>query len=445
MKRHSLLIKPMLNEVYPTVTHGDGIYLYDNTGKKYIDGCSGAITASIGHAIPDIVDAMHEQAQNVSFVYRSQFTSEPAEELALKLNELVGAEEDYWSFFVNSGSEATETALKIAIQHYQEQGNFKKTKVMSRWISYHGITLGALSLSGHVKRRERFARLLEDFPTVAPPYCYRCPFNLKYPSCQLFCASELETAIERTGADQIAAFIAEPIVGAAGGVIVPPDGYYQKIREICDRYEILFISDEVMTGIGRAGKMYGMDHWDVKPDIIAMGKGMGAGYTPIAATLVSERVMAPILAGSNSIMSGHTLSANPLSAAVALAVINYIEKNRLIEKVEENGTYLMKKLEALAEKSEVIGDVRGKGLMIGVEFVADLGTKQPFELSVGLTKKIVDTARDKGLLVYPSSAGKVGAYGDAVIIAPPFIITKQQIDDLVAIFKETVDEVTGEL
>ncbi|WP_458415093.1 aspartate aminotransferase family protein [Schinkia sp. CFF1] len=440
----SLLIKPMMNEFYPTVSHGDGIYLFDDNGKKYIDGCSGAVTASLGHANPEIIQAMHGQAEKVSFVYRSQFTSEPAERLAQKLNDLINADEDYWSFFVNSGSEAVETAMKMAIQHWQEQGNYRKNKILSRWISYHGITMGALSLSGHVKRRERFVHLLEDCPTVAPSYCYRCPFGQKYPDCQLFCASDLETAIERVGADQIAAFIAEPIVGAAGGVMVPPEGYYQKIREICDRHHILFIADEVMTGLGRTGRMFGLDHWGVKADIIALGKGLSAGYTPIAAALANEKVMTPILKGSNSIMSGHTLSANPQSAAAALAVLTFIEKNNLVEQVKENGDYLLQKLKDELGSSTVIGDIRGKGLMIGIEFAADVKTKQPFSSSFQITKKVIDTAKEKGLLIYPASAGKEGVQGDAIIISPPFIIKRQEIDQLVAVLKETVGEIESD-
>ncbi|MCM3652223.1 aspartate aminotransferase family protein [Metabacillus litoralis] len=444
MKR-SLLIKPMMNDHYPTVTHGNGIYLYDTTGKKYIDGSSGAVTASIGHRVPEIIKAMDEQANKVSFVYRSQFTSEPAEMLARKLNEIVDADEDYWSFFVNSGSEATETAMKIAIQHWQEQGNYRKNKILSRWISYHGITLGALSMSGHVKRRERFVPLLEEYPSVSAPYCYRCPFNQTYPDCHLFCASDLEVAIQRIGTEHIAAFIAEPIVGAAGGVIVPPEGYYKKIKDICDQHHILFIADEVMTGIGRTGKMFGMDHWDVKPDIIALGKGMSAGYTAIAATLVSEKVMTPILKGSGSIMSGHTYSANPQSAAVALAVLDYIEKHRLIEKVKDNGDYLLGKLKALALTTDIIGDVRGKGLMIGIEFVADPTTKRSFTPETELTSKIVEKARDKGLLIYPASTGNEGVNGDAVILSPPFVITKEEIDQLVVLFEETISEIQSEI
>ncbi|TXC90474.1 aspartate aminotransferase family protein [Metabacillus litoralis] len=441
----SYLIKPNLTESYPVVTHGKGIYLYDDKGKQYIDGSSGAVTASIGHAIPEIIDAMHSQAKHVSFVYRSQFTSDPAEKLASKLNQLVCDKEDYWSFFVNSGSEATETALKVALQYWQEQGENKKQKILSRWVSYHGITIGALSMSGHVSRRERFVALLEDYPTVSAPYCYQCSLQLIHPTCQLACAKELETAILREGAENIAAFIAEPIVGAAGGVIIPPQGYYEQIKEICDRNQILFISDEVMTGIGRTGKMLGLDHWSVKADIIALGKGMSAGYAPIAATLVSEKVMTPILKGSNSIMSGHTYSANPQSAAAALAVLTYIEDHSLLDLVKTNGEYLLDELKNASKSIDIIGEVRGKGLLIGVEFVSNKDTRMPFSKDISITNYVVQKAKEKGLLIYPSSAGKEGAYGDAVIISPPFIIEKHEIDQLVKLFIEAVLEVESEL
>ncbi len=444
MKR-SLLIKPKMNDAYPTATYGQGIYIFDDAGKRYLDGSSGAVVASIGHAVPEIIDMITKQAKNISFVYRSQFTSDPAEKLANKLNELVNADHDYWSFFVNSGSEATETAMKIAIQYWQEQGLYRKNKMISRWTSYHGITVGALSMSGHVGRRERFVPLLEEYPTVSAPYCYRCPFDRSYPSCQLMCAKELDTAIRRIGADHIAAFIAEPIVGAAGGVIVPPDGYYQKIKEICDLHNILFIADEVMTGIGRTGKILAMDHWGVKPDIIALGKGMSGGYTPIAATLASEKVMKPILYGSKVVMSGHTYSANPQSAAIALEVLNYIEKHQLPKQSAEQGEYLLEKLKKMAINHPIIGEIRGKGLMIGVEFVSNKVTKLPFSKTIGLTSVIVDKAQEKGLLLYPAAAGKDGIEGDAVIIAPPLVITKEEINTLLTIFEETLDQVQSEL
>lgn len=443
--QRSLLIKPMLNEDYPTISYGKGIYLYDDTGKEYLDGSSGAVTASIGHQVPEIIEAMVNQASKVSFAYRSQFTSKPAEQLAEKLNELVNGNEDYFSFFVNSGSEATETAMKIAIQYWQEKGDYRKQKILSRWMSYHGITIGALSMSGHVKRRERFVPLLAEYPSISAPYCYRCPLSQTTPSCQLACAFELETAINRIGAEHIAAFIAEPIVGASGAALVPPEGYYEKIADICERYNILFIADEVMTGLGRTGKRFGLDHWNVKPDIIALGKGMSAGYTPIAATLVSEKVMEPIINGSASIMSGHTYSANPQSAAISLAVLEYIEKQRLTEKAEEIGSYLFHKLQEVAKDVVIIGDIRGKGLLLGLEFVQDRKTKQPFEAKLALTDLIVKKARENGLLLYPAAAGKDGVQGDAVIIAPPFIITKEETDQLIRILKETLIEIERDL
>jgi adenosylmethionine-8-amino-7-oxononanoate aminotransferase len=429
----SHLIKPVLDVVYPTIDHGKGVYLYDKNNKDYIDGSSGAVTASIGHGVPDIIKAINDQAAKVSFVYRSQFTSEPAEALAKKLSEMTPGDLN-WSFFVNSGSEATETAMKIAIQYWQEQGVFTKTKIISRFISYHGITLGALSMSGHVGRRERFISLLEDFPNVSAPYCYRCPFEQTYPSCNLLCAKELDRTIKRVGKQSIAAFIAEPIIGAAGGAIVPPEGYYEEIKEICDRSDILFIADEVMTGIGRTGKMLAIEHWNVIPDIVALGKGMTAGYTPMAATLVSDRVMEPILKGSKIIMSGHTYSANPQSAAVSLAVLEYIENNKLIEKGKQMGDYLLKQLGKIAQDFTFIGDIRGKGLLIGIEFVINKECKAPVKLATIVIKK----AMEHGLIVYPSGAGDEGVTGDAILISPPLVITKNEVDELVTRLKKAL-------
>lgn len=442
MKREHL-IKPVLGNHYPTVQYGKGVFLYDEQGKAYLDASSGAVTAGIGHGVQEIIDAMLEQAKKVSFVYRSQFTSEPAERLAEKLSDLAPGK-DYWAFFVNSGSEATETAMKIAIQHWQEKGRRGKNKVLSRRMSYHGITMGALSMSGHVLRRRRFIPLLEDFPVVAPPYCYRCPWNRTYPECKLACADDLETAIHRIGAEHIAAFIAEPIIGAAGGAVVPPDGYYGKIKEICQRHDILFIADEVMTGVGRTGTMFGIEHWGVEPDLIALGKGMSAGYTPIAAAMVKDHVMEPILQGTRSIMSGHTYSANPQSAAVSLAVFGYIGKHQLVQAAEVKGHYLLKRLKRMAAKYGIIGDVRGKGLLLALEFVADPSSKAPFDPGMGVTARVIDKALQKGLLVYPAAGGADGA-GDAVIVAPPLVITEEEIDLLVQLLEETVQEVAQEL
>lgn len=440
----SYLIKPFLDQDYPIADYGKGIYLYDKNGKEYIDGSSGAVTASIGHGVLEIAEVMKKQAEKVSFVYRSQFTSEPAEKLADALKEWAPGDVN-WSFFVNSGSEATETALKVAIQYWQEKGKPTKIKVLSRWMSYHGITLGALSMSGHRGRRERFTPLLEDFPSVNPPYCYRCPFHQTYPDCQLMCAQELETAINRVGANQIAAFIAEPVIGAAGGAVVPPAGYYEKIREICDRHEILFIADEVMCGVGRTGKAFAIDHWNVVPDMIALGKGLTGGYAPLAATMISDKVMEPILAGSKLIMSGHTYSGNPQSTAVGLAVLDYIDKHQLVKRSEQMGDILLRKLQAVQKKYPIIGDVRGLGLMVGVEFVSNIFNKLPFASEVNVSKMIINKSMEKGLIIYPASAGIEGNTGDAIIIAPPLIIQKDQLEKIVHIFEEVVNELQVEL
>ncbi|MGG0175380.1 aspartate aminotransferase family protein [Gottfriedia acidiceleris] len=426
------LIKPLLGQHYPMISHGKGVYLFDKDGNRYIDGSSGAITVGIGHGVEEIIDVMTEQAKQVSFVYRSQFTSEPAEKLAKKLSDITQGDLN-WTFFVNSGTEATETAMKLAIQHYQEKGMKGKNKILSRWMSYHGITIGALSMSGHPLRRQRFVPILEDYPSVSPPYCYRCPFNLEHPSCDLACASELETAIDRIGPEHIAAFIAEPIIGAAGGAIVPSKGYYQRIKAICEKYDILLIADEVMTGLGRTGKMFAMEHWGVQPDIVTLGKGLTSGYTPMAATIASDRVIEPIMQGSKLVMSGHTFSANPLSAAVSLAVIEYVEKHNLVQAAEEKGNYLLNKLQGLKEKFSFIGDVRGKGLLIGIEFIHNIKSSSFIQKVMG-----------KGLLLYPSVAGKNGKEDSAFMIAPPLTITYGELDELLQILTVGLKELEME-
>jgi len=440
----SHLIKPVLDESLPIIDYGKGVYLYDMEGKRYLDAASGAVTANIGHGVPEIIEAMEKQAKKVSFVYRSQFTSEAAETLAQKIVDLTG-ESLSWCFFVNSGSEATETAMKMAIQYWQEKGIQTKTKVLSRWVSYHGITLGALSMSGHTGRRARFVPLLEDLPVINPPYCYRCPYRLEAPSCGFLCAHELNTAIQRIGADKIAAFIAEPVIGAAGGAIAPPKEYFKVIKKICEDNDILFIADEVMTGFGRTGTMLAMKHWDVIPDIVALGKGMGAGYAPIAAALASDKVIEPILAGSKVVMSGHTLSANPQSCAVSLAVLEYLEKHKIVEEVEQKGEYLIQQLHQLKHRFSYIGDIRGKGLLIGMEFVMNRDHKTPFPRNAMITQKIISIAKEKGLLIYPAGSGIDGVNGDSIIISPPLTITKQEIDELLSLLIESLNYLSIQL
>lgn len=294
-------------------------------------------------------------------------------------------------------------------------------------------------MSGHPPRRERFVPLLADFPSIHPPYCYRCPYKLEAPTCGYLCAQELETTINRVGADKIAAFIAEPVVGAAGGAITPPKDYFKVIKKICEDHDLLFIADEVMTGFGRTGTMLACEQWGIIPDIVALGKGMGAGYAPIAAALASDKVIQPILDGTKSVMSGHTLSANPQSCAVSLAVLDYIEKNNIIQEVECKAIYLRNQLEKLKGLFSFIGDIRGKGLLLGIEFVEEREHKTPFSRKAMITQKVLSLAKSKGLLVYPAGAGIDGVNGDAIIIAPPLTITKREIEELVFLLKETLE------
>ncbi|MCY8855683.1 aspartate aminotransferase family protein [Bacillus atrophaeus] len=440
----SYLIKPELEADYPVVSRAAGSYLYDQSGKKYLDGSSGAVTCNIGHGVKDITDLLKEQLDTVSFVYRSQFTSEPAEDLArLLANQLPGHLN--WSFFVNSGSEAIETAMKIAIQYWQEKQQWQKSIFLSRWSSYHGITLGALSLSGFYERRYRFTQMIERYPAISAPNLYRSSPDMKEEDFVQAAAQELDTAIKRIGSRFIAGFVAEPIIGAAGAAITPPAGYYEALQSVCLKNGLLFIADEVMTGLGRTGKMLAAEHWNTVPDIAVLGKGMSAGYAPIAAAVVSDPIMDTIKKGSGVIMSGHTYSANPYSARAALEVLKYVEKHDLLKKSEEKGEVLKKKLTDLMNQSDMIGDVRGKGLLLGVEFVANKKTKQAFppELSVG--QHIISAAKKRGLIIYPAKPGIDSGEGDAVIIAPPFTISSAEMAELTDLFSDAVSEVEKKL
>jgi adenosylmethionine-8-amino-7-oxononanoate aminotransferase len=255
----------------------------------------------------------------------------------------------------------------------------------------------------------------------------------------------LNQAIERIGAKKIAAFIAEPVIGAAGGAIAPPKDYFKTIKEICDAHDILFIADEVMTGSGRTGTMLACEHWDITPDIVALGKGLGAGYAPIAAAVASEKVMEPILAGSKSVMSGHTLSANPQSCAVSLAVLEYLEKNEIMKEVENKGVYLRNELENLKGQYPFVGDVRGKGLLLGIEFVEDRFTKTPFQRKALVTQRMVALAKEKGLIVYPAGAGIDGVNGDSIIISPPLTINRKEMEELVSLLEKTFEAFSNQI
>lgn len=415
-------IQPLLNKKYLKAKAAQGIFITDENGKQYLDGSSGAITCSVGHSHPKVVEAMRQQAGKLQFVYRSQFGSEEAEKLATKLYSISPSGAYAHTFFVNSGTEAIETAMKVALQYFLERGQSKKTHFVSRWKSYHGITMGALSLSGHPLRRQRFESSLQKFPGLST--------DLEKESIEKH-EQEFLALIARIGAENIAAFVAEPVVGAAGTALAPGPDYYPRMKSICHKNDILFIADEVMTGLGRTGKWFGLDHWRESADIVAVGKSLGAGYAPIAATMMTESVLDPIKKGTGLIMSGHTYSGHPLSCATALRVLEVVEEEKLLENVNAQGDYLKTNLLAIQKRFPVIQHVRGKGLMIGVEF-------NPAQK--GLQAKLIDRCFENGLLVYPSVGGPEGKDENGILIAPPFIITRPEGDILLDRLVNSLEE-----
>ncbi len=344
---------------------------------RNINGSGGAAVVIIGHGVREIREAMLRQAEKISFTHGTHFTSEAAMNLAHKLVSLApdGLNRVY---FISGGSEAVETSIKMARQYQVDRGVTAKFKVISRWTSYHGNTLGALALSGHTGRRKYHQPLIKHTPHIAPAYCYRCQFGTSPERCSLECAEDLEKTILFEGPDSVSAFIAEPVVGATAGALVPPGGYFQRIRKICDRYDVLLISDEVMTGIGRTGKNFALDHWDVVPDMIVCAKGLGSGYTPLYCVIAKEAIHDTIKKGTGNFIHGFTYGQNPQSCAIGLAVLEYIEKNDLIDRSRLLGKYLLERLNGLLKHS-IVGDVRGIGLFAGVELVSDKLTKEPFD------------------------------------------------------------------
>ncbi|MEN6467118.1 MAG: aspartate aminotransferase family protein [Syntrophaceae bacterium] len=440
-KNHDHVFYRNPNKYYPTVDRGEGVYIYDTDGKQYLDGSGGAAVVLIGHGIKEIRQAMLEQAERISFTHGTHFTSEPAMKLADKLTAMAPSRLNR-VYFVSGGSEAVETAVKMARQYQVDRGAGTKFKVISRWTSYHGNTLGALALSGHTGRRKYHQPLLKHTPHIAPAYCYRCPFGSEPDKCCLECAEDLEKTILYEGPDSVSAFIAEPVVGATAGALVPPPGYFPRIREICDKYDVLLISDEVMTGLGRTGKNFAIDHWS-EPDMIVCAKGLGSGYTPLYCVISDEKIHSSIQAGTGNFIHGFTYGQNPQSCAVGLAVLNYIEKNNLISRSVRLGSYLLDRLKSLLQHP-VVGDVRGLGLFSGVEFVRDRKTKEPFDPKMKVNALIAGRAFEMGLVTYPGSGGADGIRGDHILIAPPFIITEDQIDFLVSTLDAAIGEITRE-
>ena len=433
-----------LRKNYPVADRADGIYIWDRNGKQYIDGSGGACVVNIGHAVAEIRCAMMAQASQVPFVHSSQFANQGAIDCADLLCQLSPDPQLNKVYFLSGGSEAIESALKMVRQYWCESGRQDKYKVISRWSSFHGNTTGALALGGHTARRQPYLPLFPYTPHIETAYCYRCGLGRNPETCGLECADQLERSILHEGPDSVAAFIAEPVIGATAGAVVPRDGYWQRIRDICDHYKVLLIADEVMTGVGRCGKNFGMDNWNVVPDLIVLAKGLSSGYTPLGAVIVKAEVFDTIKNGTGAFMHGHTFCQNPLSTPIGAAVLRYIDEHRLIQRSARMGAHLYDRLKAL-EAFDIVGDIRALGLFAGIEFVRNKQTKAWFEPHLKVNQMIANTAFERGLITYPGGGGVDGVHGDHLLLAPPFIITESQIDDMVTILEETIQAVESQI
>ncbi len=428
---------------YPIVERARGVFVYDTAGKRYLDACSGAVVCNLGYGVREVIRAMSRQAQRVMFAHSSQFISAASLDLSRRLAALCPGPmaRDGRVYLVSGGSEAVETSLKLARQYFLEKGQPQRTRIVARWQSYHGSSLGALSATGNRPRRKPYEPMLLDFPHIAPVYCYRCPFDLRFPDCALRCADDLERALQESGPSSVAAFIAEPVVGATLGAVPPPDGYWQRIRDICDRHGVLLIADEVMTGVGRTGANFGIDHWGVVPDMIVVGKGASAGYTPLGAVIARGFIHDAIAAGSGAFEHGFTYSANPLSAATGAAVLEVVSKRKLVARARRLGPVLGRALQALAVRHPIVGDVRGLGLFWGLELVRDRDSREPFDPALRVARRLGSEARQRGLLLYPGSGTADGARGDHVIVAPPLTITREEMGEMGRLLDESLGAV----
>jgi adenosylmethionine-8-amino-7-oxononanoate aminotransferase len=423
---------------HPEIVRGEGVYLFDRERKAYLDGSGGAIVVNAGHGIDSISQAISDQADQAAYLHPTMFTAEVIEKYADALAEIVPLENAKF-YFLTSGSEAVEAAIKLARQIQVERGNTTRYLTISRWMSYHGLSLGALAVSGKPKMRKLYQPMFQDVPHIPPPYCYRCPFQLEHPACGLKCADALEEEILNQNPDNVAAFLAEPVSGATLGAVVPPDGYWPRIREICDRYGVLLIMDEVMTGMGRTGTWFAAEHWRVVPDILTIGKGAASGYFPLSVLVTGGEFVDLIASGSGDFSHGGTYSHHAVGAAAGLATLAYLQEHHLVESVAEKGHFLADQLKAQLGSSPYIGDIRGIGLMWGIEFVRDRASQQPFDQAFHLSQRITDEAFRLGLVVYPGSGSVDGHRGDHIMVGPPFCITQDEIIRMVALLKQAID------
>jgi adenosylmethionine-8-amino-7-oxononanoate aminotransferase len=425
----------------PIADRGEGIYLYDIEGKRYIDGAAGSsVVVNLGHGVKAIRDAMYRQMEKVSFAAPHVFATEPL----LKLGRMVAERapgtmrNNCRTWFTCTGTDAVDDAMRVTRQYFIAKGQRSKTLFISRWQSFHGNNLSVTGMHGATPRRRMYVGMNINSPHIPPAYCYRCPFEMALPSCRLKCARALETEIRQQGQENVAAFVAEPVVGTALGAVPAPDGYFQVIREICDKYGVLFIADEVMTAWGRLGYPFGIDDWGVTPDVIATAKGLTGGYATLAAMIAREEIWAALESSGTTYQAGHTMDLNPVACSAAIAAINYAEDHDLARNSRETGAYLLERLHELLDY-DIVGDVRGKGLMCGLEFVRDKKTKEPFDPALRVSARFQEEAMARGLILFSCFGCVDGTMGDMMIITPPLIITRPQVDEMIVIIKDALE------
>ena len=423
----SALFSRNLRKQYPVAVRGEGSWIIAADDRRYLDASGQAAVVSIGHGVPEIGRAMAEQSNNIAFAHTSQFHTAPAEKLAARV--LALAPRNFHDggrvYFTSGGSEAAETAIKLARQYFLERKQNARYRVISRKQSYHGSTLGAMSVSGNVARRAPYAPMIPEWGHVAPCFCYHCPFDKAFPECQVACADDLDAFLQANDASTVGAFIFEPVVGATLGAAAAVDGYTKRIAEICRKHGILLIADEVMSGMGRTGKPFASQHWGLEPDIILTGKGIASGYAPLGAVLVAPHVVEAFEKGTAAFMHGFTYQSHPVAMAAGNAVFDYLEAHKLFDRVTPAGEALRKTLAALKSHPHV-GQVRGLGLLQGVEFVKNKSTREPFPKEEGIAEKIRHAALEKNVLTYPTQGCVDGSRGDHVLLAPPFGITAEE-------------------
>ena len=441
----SHIIHRSLRSTPAVAARAEGAYIFDKQGKQYLDACGGAAVSCLGHAHPDVLAAMHRQIDQLAYAHTSFFTSDTVEQLAEHLTRTAPGDLNY-AYFVSGGSEAVETALKLARQYFVEIGQPSRTKFIARKQSYHGNTLGALAVGGNEWRRRQFAPLLIDVIRVSACNEYRDrradETQQQYTTRLL---NELEQAIVDAGPETIIGFCAETVVGATTGATPPTPGYLKGVRALCDKYGILYIADEVMCGMGRTGTLHAFEQDDVVPDLVTIAKGLGGGYQPIGAVLASEKIVSALQSGSGLFQHGHTYICHATAASAALAVQQVIERDNLLDAVKQQGAYLQNALREVLGALPHVGDTRGRGLFAGVELVRDKESKTPFDPALKLHAGIKANCMSRGLMVYPMGGTIDGQYGDHILIAPPFIITPSQLDFVVDTLATVIREETGKL